>query len=66
MNALKKRLKSKTYRAGLILGTLTIIEAKQGIITELVPVEYRPFLPLVFPLVMFWMRELTTGSVDEK
>lgn len=66
MMVIGKRLKSKTYRVALISSVLTIIEAKEQIIAGLVPEEYRPFMPLVFPLLMMLMREMTTTSLDDK
>jgi len=66
VNAVTTRLKSKTYWAAIIMSVLTIIDAQQGSITALVPDEYRPYLPLVFPLAMLFFRELTTTALAEK
>lgn len=66
MNAILKRLKSKTYWAALISAVLTIIEAKEQVIGGLVPEEYRPLMPLIFPLLMMLMREITTTALAEK
>lgn len=66
MEAIAQRLKSNTYRVALIGGVLTIIEANAGLITALVPVAVRPYMPLIFPLAMMVMREVTTTALADK
>lgn len=66
MDAILQRFKSKTYWAALILAALTIIEANAGVVAFLVPLAYQPYTPLIFPLVMMAMREVTKTALDEK
>lgn len=66
MNKVTQRLKSKTYWAGLIMSLLTIIEAHQQIVSSLVPDVYKPYMPLVFPLVFLILREFTSTALADK
>lgn len=66
MEALKKRLKSKTYWAGISMAILTIVEANQQIIASLLPPKYHPYTPLIFPIVMLALREVTTSALADK
>lgn len=66
MEIILQRLRSKTYWAALILSVLTIVEANAGVVATLVPPTWQPYTPLVFPLVMLAMREVTKTALDEK
>jgi hypothetical protein len=66
MNAIMKRLKSRTYWAAMFSGALTIIEANYQVIAQLVPPKYQPYTPLIFPIVMMVMREVTKTAIEDK
>lgn len=66
MNKIIQRLKSKTYRVGMLGLVLTAIEINSGIITGWLPADYRPFAALLWPLAMFTLREMTTEAIGEK
>lgn len=61
-----QRLKSRTYWAALFLAALTIIEAHVDIVALIIPASWLPYWPLVFPLVMMIMREVTTAALADK
>lgn len=63
---IKKRWNSDTYRVAMAGAIITIIEANSGLITSLVPLSWRPYMPLVFPAAMMVMREFTTTALSEK
>jgi uncharacterized membrane protein len=66
MDALKQRLKSKTYWAAIIMGLLGVLEQQYALIAQFVPPQYQSMMPLLFPLVMMGLRELTTNALSEK
>jgi hypothetical protein len=66
MKAIIKRFKSRTYLVGLLMAALTIVEANEQIIASLVPPKYQPYMPLIFPLVMLFMREITKTPIADK
>jgi hypothetical protein len=66
LNLIKQRLKSKTYQAALLGAVLTIIEAQSGYLSSFVPVEYRRYAVMLWPLVMLTLREVTTTALAEK
>lgn len=66
MNAIAQRLKSKTYWAAMIMAALSIVEAQSGVLARLLPAELVPFWPLIFPMVMMILREMTKTALSEK
>lgn len=66
MNAIAQRLKSKTYWAAMIMAALSIVEAQSGVLSQLLPAELVPFWPLIFPMVMMILREMTKTALSEK
>jgi hypothetical protein len=66
MNAMKKRLKSKTYQAALLGIVLTAIEANSGLISGLLPEAYRVWAVMFWPAAMLTLREMTTGAIADK
>ena len=66
MNAILQRLKSKTYWAAVIGALLTGMDAQSGFFSQYFPLEYRPFIPMLWPVLMLALREITTTALSEK
>jgi hypothetical protein len=66
MEAIKKRLRSKTYRVALAGIVLTAIEANSGLISSLLPPAYRAWAVMFWPALMLTLREMTTTSLADK
>lgn len=66
MNFIVQRLKSKTYRVGMVGLLITVLEINSGVITGWVPVDYRPWLILIWPMLMFTLREMTNSALGDK
>jgi len=62
---IKKRSGSRTYRVGLLISILTILEANQHVLVEVVPVTLQPYMPIMIPIVFLILREKTQGPVGE-
>ncbi len=66
MTHFRKRLKSKTYLVAIVGAVITGIEASSGFVSDFLPAAVRPYLVLVWPLLMLGMREFTTSAIAEK
>ena len=66
MQALIQRLKSKTYWAALVGALLTAIEANSGLISQFLPADIRPYIVMLWPVLMLALREVTTTAISEK
>jgi len=66
MEVLIQRLKSKTYWAAIIGALLTGLDAQGGFFSGYFPVEFRPYVPMFWPLLMMAMREVTNTALSEK
>lgn len=66
MQALLQRLKSKTYWAALVGALLTAIEANSGFISQFLPAETKPYIVMLWPVLMLVLREVTTTALSEK
>lgn len=66
MNAIVKRLKSKTYRAALVGTLLTVVEANSGILSRFLPLGYREYTIMLWPVLMLTLREVTTTALGDK
>jgi len=66
METIFQRLKSKTYWAAIIGALLTGLDAQSGFFSQYFPIEYRPYVPMIWPLLMMSMRELTTSALADK
>ena len=62
----RQRFSSKTFRAALIAAILTIIEINSGFISQFIPVAYRSYIVLAWPVLMLVLREFTTTALSEK
>lgn len=66
MDAILQRLKSKTYWAAIIGALITGLDAQSGFFSQYFPVQYRPFVPMLWPILMLAMREVTTTALADK
>lgn len=66
MNLVIQRLKSKTYWAAILGALLTGLDAQSGFFSQYFPLEYRPFIPMFWPVLMLALREITTTALSEK
>jgi len=66
MNLILQRLKSKTYWVAIIGALLTAIEANSGFLSQFIPVAYRPYIVMLWPVLMLVLRELTTSALADK
>jgi len=66
MDSILQRLKSKTYWAAIIGALLTGLDAQSGFFSQYFPIEYRLYIPMLWPLLMMGMRELTTTALSDK
>ena len=57
---------SKTYLSALALGLITAVDMNTGLVSGLFPQEYRPWLLMVWPVVMMTLREMTHTTLDPK
>jgi uncharacterized membrane protein len=66
MELIIQRLKSKTYHVAIVGALLTILETNSGLISQFLPVEYRNYVVLAWPVLMITLREVTTGALSDK
>jgi uncharacterized membrane protein len=66
MNALLQRFKSKTYWVALIGALLTAIEVNSGFLGSFIPMPYRNYVILLWPVLMVILREVTTSALSDK
>lgn len=63
---LRQRIQSKTFRAAFAMAALSIIEIQSGFFSQFVPVPYRAYLVMLWPLVMLALREVTNTALADK
>lgn len=66
MNAIIKRLKSKTYWAAIIGATFVVVEQNAQFFSHYLPESMRQLSILMWPVLMIALRELTDKPVSEK
>lgn len=66
MNLLLQRFKSKTYWVAVIGALLTAIEVNSGFLGEFVPMPYRNYIIMLWPVLMLFLREITTSALTDK
>jgi len=66
MNALLQRFKSKTYWVALIGALLTAIEVNSGFLGSFIPMPYRNYVIMMWPVLMLILREVTTSALSDK
>jgi uncharacterized membrane protein len=66
MNLLLQRFKSKTYWVAVIGALLTAIEVNSGFLGSFVPMPYRNYIIMLWPVLMLFLREITTSALTDK
>jgi uncharacterized membrane protein len=66
MNALLQRFKSKTYWVAIVGALLTAIELNSGFLGSFIPMPYRNYVILLWPVLMVVLREVTTSALSDK
>ena len=66
MNLLLQRLKSRTYWIAIIGALLTAIEVNSGFLGSFVPMPYRNYIIMLWPVLMLFLREITTSALTDK
>jgi len=66
MNLLLQRFKSKTYWVAVIGALLTAIEVNSGFLGHFVPMPYRDYIIMLWPVLMLFLREITTSALTDK
>lgn len=66
MDAIIKRLKSKTYWAAILGTVLVVLEKGGGVLSGYLPADMRALAVLFWPVLMIALREATTGPVSDK
>jgi len=63
---LKQRFNSKTYKVAFIGTLLTILELNSNFFGQYIPMPYRTYIVLLWPLFMLILREVTTTALADK
>ena len=66
MNPILQRLKSKTYWVALVGALLTAVELNSGFLGSFIPVPYRNYVIMLWPVLMLTLREITTSALTDK
>ena len=66
MNALLQRIKSRTYWVAIVGALLTAIELNSGFLGSFIPMPYRNYVILLWPVLMVILREVTTSALSDK
>jgi len=66
MEALIQRLKSKTYWVAILGALLTAVEVNSGFLGSFIPMPYRNYVILLWPVLMVLLREVTTSALADK
>jgi uncharacterized membrane protein len=66
MNLLLQRFKSKTYWVAIVGALLTAIEVNSGFLGSFVPMPYRDYIIMLWPVLMLFLREITTSALTDK
>lgn len=66
MQYLIQRLKSKTYWVAILGALLTAVEINSGFLGSFIPMPYRNYVILLWPVLMVLLREITTSALADK
>ena len=66
MNLILQRLKSKTYWVALVGALLTAVELNSNFLGSFIPLPYRNYMILLWPVLMLTLREVTTTALADK
>lgn len=66
MDAVVKRLKSKTYWVAIVGALLSAVEANSGLLSNWFPASVRAYIVMMWPVLMIALREITTSALADK
>ena len=66
MNLILQRLKSKTYWVALVGALLTAVELNSNFLGSFIPLPYRNYIIMLWPVLMLTLREVTTTALADK
>jgi uncharacterized membrane protein len=66
MNAILQRFKSKTYWVAIVGALLTAVEVNSGFLGSFIPMPYRNYIIMLWPVLMLVLREITTTALADK
>jgi uncharacterized membrane protein len=66
VNAILQRFKSKTYWVAIVGALLTAVEVNSGFLGSFIPMPYRNYVILLWPVLMVILREVTTSALSDK
>ena len=66
MNLILQRLKSRTYWVALIGALLTAVELNSNFLGSFIPLPYRNYVIMLWPVLMLTLREVTTTALADK
>jgi len=66
MNLILQRLKSRTYWVAILGALLTAVEVNSGFLGSFIPMPYRNYVILLWPVLMVLLREVTTSALADK
>ena len=61
-----QRLKSKTYWVALVGALITAVELNSNFLGSFIPLPYRNYVILLWPVIMLTLREVTTTALADK
>ena len=66
MNLILQRLKSKTYWVAIVGALLTAVELNSNFLGSFIPLPYRNYVIMLWPVLMLTLREVTTTALADK
>jgi len=66
VNTILQRFKSRTYWVAIIGALLTAVEVNSGFLGSFIPMPYRNYVILLWPVLMVLLREVTTSALADK
>jgi uncharacterized membrane protein len=66
LELIAQRLRSKTYWVAIIGALLAIADVQSGFLTGFLPVQYRAYAVMLWPILMLTLREVTTTALSDK
>lgn len=66
MDAILARLRSKTYWVAVVGALLTMLEVNINFLGQFLPDPYRPYVVMLWPVLMVVLREVTNTALANK
>jgi uncharacterized membrane protein len=66
MNLIIQRLKSKTYWIAILGALLTVVELNSNFLGSFIPLPYRNYVIMLWPVLMLTLREVTATALADK